>query len=167
MVQTLIETRLFPLRPFPRKLMRSMAFFAGAGTLMAWTVYSDGVGGWPLPLAILLGSWVLPAVFAAQIARNGFDPVEQLIEGPDGLEALYRDGTRRAIGWTEVAGLYRVEAFRYRAWVVMGHNGVTIRWFGEVEDLEVLMAQIAERSGKAWETVSRLDAAGGAPHAEG
>ncbi|MFN3432589.1 MAG: hypothetical protein ACK46X_21910, partial [Candidatus Sericytochromatia bacterium] len=69
------ESLVFPLRPFPRKLLRSLLTFAAAGSLMAFVVWSDGMGRPWLPAVILVGCWSIPVLFAVQIRRGGFDPL--------------------------------------------------------------------------------------------
>lgn len=151
------DARVFRMRPFPRRLLRSLLMFAGAGTLMAYVVWSDGMGGAWLPLAILLSSWAIPASFAWQIRRNGFDPLERLTISDEGLEASYRDGQSRLVPWAAMQRLVQIEGFRYRAWAVVSLAG-PLRWFGELEDADAFAAIVAERANLSWETTDKLPA---------
>ncbi|MFP5500961.1 MAG: hypothetical protein ACLGIN_00640 [Candidatus Sericytochromatia bacterium] len=149
------EQREFPLRPFPRRLIRSLVGFAAAGTIMALVVWSDGMGGPWLPLAIALPCWLIPMAFAWQVHRQGFDPLCRLVVDDRGLTAHSRDGQARFVSWPAVTRLVQAEAFRYKAWAVIGAEQ-PIRWHGELEDPDGFQAFMAERTGLAWEHASRL-----------
>jgi hypothetical protein len=148
------ESLVFPLRPFPRKLLRSLLTFAAAGTLMAFVVWSDGMGRPWLPMAILLGCWSIPVVFAVQIRRGGFDPLLRFVATDQGVEAFFRDGGSHFLPWQSITRLVAVQAFRNRAWAIVAEQGA-VRWFGELEQPEAFEALVAERSGKAWEHTDR------------
>jgi hypothetical protein len=148
------ESQVFPLRPFPRRLMRSLVTFAGAGTLMAFVVWSDGMGGPWLPIAILAACWLIPALFAFQIWRGGFDPLLRFVATDQGVEAHFRDGTSRFLPWDAITRLVTVEAFRNRAWAIASTQGA-VRWFGELQDPEAFERLVAERTGKEWESHAR------------
>lgn len=141
----------YPLRPFPRRLARSLLTFAGAGTLMAAAVWSDGTGGPWLPALIAAACLALPAIFAWQIRRHGFDPLESLAITDDGLLATYRDGNKRLLVWAGITRLVEVEAFRNRGWVVCHAHVPALHWFGELVDLEGFAERLAARTGLAWE----------------
>lgn len=145
----------FALRLYPRRLLRSLITFAAAGTLMAAAVWSDGTGGLALPTLILAACWAIPAMFAWQIRRNGFDPLERLTFTDDGLLATYRDGNKRLLTWAGISRLVAVEAYRYRAWVVCHAHVPAVRWFGELEDEHAFTARLAERTGLSWERESK------------
>ena len=149
------ETRTYKMRPFPRKLMRSLVTFAVAGTVMAAVVWSDGMGTPWLPLFILLACWLVPVYFAVQIRRHGFDPLLRFEASERGLEAHYREGPARFVPWTAMTQLVQVEAFRNRAWAIMAPGGA-LRWFGELEDPETFNALVAEKTGLNWDVQSRF-----------
>ena len=144
---------VYPLRRYPRRLLRSLLAFAGAGTLMAGAVWSDGTGGPALPAFLLATAWAIPAIFAWQIRRHGFDPLAALAFTDDGLLATYHDGHRRLLPWRGMARLVAVEGHRNRSWAVLHEAAPALRWFGEVEGEDGFAARLAERSGLAWELV--------------
>ena len=145
------ESQVFPLRTFPRRLLRSLVTFAAAGTLMAFVVWSDGMGGLWLPMVILAACWAIPLLFAYQIWRGGYDPLQRFVVTEQGIEAHYRDRESRFIAWDEVSRLVAVEAFRNRAWAIVAPLG-GVRWFGELEDVDAFTRLVAEKTGKTWET---------------
>ena len=145
----------FPLRPFPRRVMRSLAMFALAGAVFAAVVWQDGMGRPWLPLVLLAASSLVPLLFALQIRATGFDPLERLVVTDEGLEAHFRDGTRRTVPWPAMRRLVQVEGFRYRAWAVTSLNG-PLRWFGELEDPDGFAALVAERSRLSWEHLASM-----------
>lgn len=149
------ESRVFPLRPFPRKLLRSLLTFAGAGTLMAFVVWSDGMGGRWLPIGILAACWGIPALFAFQIWRGGYDPLLRFVTTEQGMEAHYRGGDSRFIPWGSITRLVLVEGFRNKAWAILSEQG-TVRWFGELEEPDAFERLVAERTGHAWESEARF-----------
>ncbi len=145
------KTDSYPLRRFPRRLIRSLFAFAGAGSLMAAAVWSDGTGGPLLPALMAAASWAIPGIFAWQIRRSGFDPLERLTFTEDGLLATYRDGTKQLLVWTGITRLVQVDAFRYRAWAVCHAHVPALRWFGELEDERGFADRLAARTGLVWE----------------
>lgn len=149
------QPREFKLRPFPRRLLRSLVGFAAAGTVMAAVVWSDGMGRPWLPLAIAVPCWLIPLAFAWQIHRQGFDPLCRLDADDRGLTAHYRDGQARFVAWGAITRLLQIEAFRYKAWAILGAER-PIRWHGELEAPEAFQAMVSERTGLAWEYETKL-----------
>jgi hypothetical protein len=147
---TMAESRVFSLRPFPRRLLRSLLTFAFAGTLMAFVVWSDGMGGPWLPAGILAACWAIPLLFAWQIRRGGFDPLLRIVTTEQGLEAHYRDGASLFLPWEAITRLVAVHAFRNQAWAIVAPQGA-VRWFGEMEGREDFEQLVAARTGLAWE----------------
>lgn len=141
----------YALRLYPRRLLRSLLAFAGAGTLMAGAVWSDGTGGPLLPAGMLAACWAIPLLFAWQIRRHGFDPLERLTLTDDGLLATYRDGQKRLLPWRGMTRLVAVDGYRNRSWAVLHADAPALRWFGELEDEQGFADRLAARSGLAWE----------------
>ncbi|MDB5101548.1 MAG: hypothetical protein JWM80_5969 [Cyanobacteria bacterium RYN_339] len=139
----------FPLRAFPRRLARSLASFAAAGTVMAGVVYQDGGFGHLLPLVMLGLCWLIPLAFWFQIRRNGFDPLARFVATEAGLEAHLREGGARFIPWAGIRKLVQVDGFRHRAWAIETDEA-PLRWYGDLEDPDGFAALVAERTGLAW-----------------
>lgn len=141
----------YPLRAFPRRLVRSLLGFAAAGTFMAFAVWSEGTGGPWLGPGMALACWGIPAAFAWRIRRQGFDPLARIELTDDGVLAVARDGSRRLLTWAGIDRLVQVDGFRNRSWMI-GHAHVpALRWYGEVEDEAGLEAALAARTGLEWE----------------
>lgn len=147
--------RDFPLHRFPRKLMRSLVTFAGAGTLMAFVVWSDGEWNVAIPVMLLVLSWLTPAIFAFQIKTRGFDPLERLQATEASLVAHYRDGHVRTIPWPSIKRLLHIEGFRHRSWAIVTDEE-PLRWYGELAAPEDFAQEAAARTGLAWEMVSSM-----------
>lgn len=145
----------FPLRPFPHRLARSLLGFAGAGTVMAFVVWQDGMGRPWLPGLIALACWLIPVAFALQIRFQGFDPLSRLVADDRGLTAHYRDGEARFAAWGAITRLVQAEGFRYKAWAVVT-EAHPIRWHGELADAEGFERLMRERTGLTWEWASKL-----------
>lgn len=145
------ESHIYPLRAFPRRLLRSLLTFAAAGTLMAFVVWSDGMGGPWLPAALLAACWAVPAIFAFQIWRGGFDPLQRFVTTEQGVEGHFRDGRSLFLPWADVTRLVAVQAFRNRAWAIVAPQGA-LRWFGELADPDAFTRLVSERTGKEWES---------------
>jgi hypothetical protein len=145
-----VPEQTFPLRPFPRRLARSLISFAVAGTVMAALVYEDGSFGKLLPLVMLMLCWAIPLAFWLQIRRQGFDPLTRIVATDAGLEAHFREGYARFIPWHGMRKLVQVEGFRHRAWRIETDE-LPLRWFGELEDPDGFARLAAERTGLAWE----------------
>ena len=143
----------FPLRPFPHRLRRSLVTFAFAGTVMAAVTLADSTVPRAVPALLLLAGWGIPAAFAWQVRRHGFDPLEALTLTEDGLLATYHDGHRRLLPWAGMARLVVVLAPRQRSWLVTHEDAPPLRWFGELEDEDGFAARLAERSRLAWEVL--------------
>lgn len=151
------DNRTFSLRPFPRRLQRSLMGFALAGTFFAFLVWSDHTNAWQLALSILAAAWGIPALFAWQVHSTGFDPLTRLVATPSGLEAYFREGGCRFNAWNAMRRLVIVEGFRHQSWAILTQDGA-LRWFGELEDPDGFMRLVAERSGLEWERTDRLPA---------
>lgn len=149
------DDRQFPLNRFPKQLMRKLVTFAGAGTLMAFVVWSDGEWGPWVPLAILVLSWATPLIFAYQIKTQGFDSLTRLDATEAGLVAHYDDGQARTVPWRSIRRLLRIEGFRHRAWAIVTDHE-PLRWYGELTDPEGFAQEAAARTGLAWEVVSGM-----------
>lgn len=145
------ESHVYPMRTFPRRLLRSLVTFAAAGSLMAFVVWSDGMGRPWLPAIILVSCWAIPALFAFQIWRSGFDPLVRFVTTEQGVEAHYRDGRSLFLPWGDVSRLIAVEAFRNKAWAIVAPQGA-MRWFGELAEAQAFSHLLTEKTGKAWET---------------
>jgi len=146
-----LPEQTFALRPFPRRLARSLISFAVAGTVMAALVFEDGGFGRTLPLVMLGLCWLIPAAFWLQIRRQGFDPLTRFVATEAGLEAHFREGYARFLPWHGMTRLVQVEGFRHRAWRIETEE-LPLRWYGELEDPDAFAALVAERSGQAWVT---------------
>jgi hypothetical protein len=149
------EPIVFPLRPFPRRLARSLLGFAAAGSFFAFVVWSDGTGGKGLPGAILLAAWGIPALFAWQVLRTGFDPLVRLVATEQGLEAYNRGGGCRFFAWKAMRQLVSIEGFRHRSWAIITEDS-SLRWFGELEDPDGFARLVSERAGLEWESHTKL-----------
>ena len=148
------DSLTFALRPFPHRLVRTLLGFAGAGTVMALVVWSDGNGPRWLPLGMVIACWLIPALFAWQVKRQGFDPLVRLVATEKGLEAYDREGRCRFVAWDAVERLIEVEGFRHRSWAIVA-GPETLRWFGELEEPEAFAGLAAERTGLSWEKQSQ------------
>lgn len=143
---------VFLLHTFPRRLMRSLGFFALAGTVMAAAVASDATVPVAMPIVMALTAWAIPALFALQVKRHGYDPLVSLTFTDTELVASYRDGTTRRLDWGGVRSLVRVAGNRLNGRAVVHATEPAIRWFGEMQDEAGLEARLAEQTGYAWES---------------
>jgi hypothetical protein len=146
-----LPEQTFHLRPFPKRLARSLTSFAVAGTVMAALVYQDGSFGRLLPLVMLALCWLIPLLFVVQIRRQGFDPLSSFVATDAGLEAHHREGGARFVPWQGMRKLVQVEGFRHRAFAIETDED-PLRWFGELEDPDGFARLVAERTGLEWIT---------------
>jgi hypothetical protein len=103
---------------------------------------------------MLAAALAIPGLFAWQIRRRGYDPLDRLELTDDGLLAVQRDGSRRLLPWQGLSALVRVRAYRADAWAVCHERLPAVRWFGELEDEDRFVTRLAERTGLAWEDAS-------------
>lgn len=145
----------FFLRPIPRRLMRSLLSFAGAGTLMAAAVSTDAGTHRLVPALMLAACWGIPLLFWWQIRRQGFDPLERLVATDLGLEAHFRAESVRFIPWHGMRRLLRIEGFRHQARAIITDE-LPLRWFGELEAPETFEQLVVERTGLEWELAASV-----------
>jgi hypothetical protein len=152
-----MPVQVFVLRAVPRRLMRSLVSFAGAGTLMAALVYRDGSFGHLLPLVMLVACWFIPFAFWAQIRKQGYDPLERMLATEAGLEAHYKAEGVRFVPWSGMRRLIQIAGYRYRAWTIITDD-TPLHWFGELAEPDAFAILVADRTGLAWELESQLPA---------
>jgi hypothetical protein len=140
---------IFRLRPFPKRLKRSLLSFAVVGTLLALMIASDGTGGPWLPYGVALTAWLIPLAFAWQIKKQGYDPLSAFETSEIGLTAHFHDGHNRFLAWESMNELLNLSGFRHRSWVIHSDEP-PLRWFGELENPALFFTLVSEKTGKEW-----------------